>query len=329
MIETELVVARMQNRRGRRADLPQPLMPGELGFCTDTGQLFIGADSNTNMTPGIETFTRNVDATIQANTLGADNIIQITVTPGNPMPDYAMLGFVPDYQIVVDNIMYLGWNNANNVQIPVLGPEYFTRFFIDIALNPTNFFIKGEVIMPTYTQEDAGAVASIFNSIQFWQLTSGATPPQDPYTYTGITGIVTTKQNIEIFTEYSPGRGLPIKRILPPVASWAPVPGVTFTYSDALVVDYSLQSTGYSRTGDMKIICSPDNGTDPVKGTLFDIGTSLDNDGSTPLANIEFILSPGANLTPSQPDLVLLNYRTPGISTDVVFTTSTKIWQSF
>jgi hypothetical protein len=39
-----IISARIQNRRGLRQDLPQPLLPGELGLATDTGQLFIGAD---------------------------------------------------------------------------------------------------------------------------------------------------------------------------------------------------------------------------------------------------------------------------------------------
>lgn len=39
-----IISARIQNRRGLRQHLPQPLLPGELGLATDTGQLFIGAD---------------------------------------------------------------------------------------------------------------------------------------------------------------------------------------------------------------------------------------------------------------------------------------------
>lgn len=42
--DTSVVVSRMQQRRGLKQDLPQPLRPGELGFTTDSQQLFIGAD---------------------------------------------------------------------------------------------------------------------------------------------------------------------------------------------------------------------------------------------------------------------------------------------
>ena len=40
----DFTVSRIQNRRGKRRDLPQPLDPGEFGLCIDTKQLFIGAD---------------------------------------------------------------------------------------------------------------------------------------------------------------------------------------------------------------------------------------------------------------------------------------------
>lgn len=44
-IETTKIV-RMQQRRGLKQDLPKPLRPGEIGFATDSRQLFIGADTS-------------------------------------------------------------------------------------------------------------------------------------------------------------------------------------------------------------------------------------------------------------------------------------------
>jgi hypothetical protein len=38
-------ITRMQQRRGLKQDLPKPLRPGEIGFATDTRQVFIGADT--------------------------------------------------------------------------------------------------------------------------------------------------------------------------------------------------------------------------------------------------------------------------------------------
>ena len=40
-----VIISRIQNRRGLKQDLPKPLRPGELGFATDSRQVFIGADT--------------------------------------------------------------------------------------------------------------------------------------------------------------------------------------------------------------------------------------------------------------------------------------------
>ena len=40
----DIIVSRIQHRRGLKQDLPQPLRPGELGLATDSRQLYIGSD---------------------------------------------------------------------------------------------------------------------------------------------------------------------------------------------------------------------------------------------------------------------------------------------
>lgn len=44
--ENKKIITRIQNRRGLKQDLPKPLRPGEVGFATDTRQIYIGADTN-------------------------------------------------------------------------------------------------------------------------------------------------------------------------------------------------------------------------------------------------------------------------------------------
>lgn len=44
----DTVVARIQHRRGYKINLPQPLSPGELGWCIDSKQLYIGLDDVTS-----------------------------------------------------------------------------------------------------------------------------------------------------------------------------------------------------------------------------------------------------------------------------------------
>ena len=39
-----VIVSRIQNRRGLKQDLPNPLRPGEMGLATDSKQVYIGSD---------------------------------------------------------------------------------------------------------------------------------------------------------------------------------------------------------------------------------------------------------------------------------------------
>ena len=41
----KVIISRIQQRRGLKQDLPQPLRPGEIGFATDSRQVYIGADT--------------------------------------------------------------------------------------------------------------------------------------------------------------------------------------------------------------------------------------------------------------------------------------------
>ena len=69
-----LIYSRLQHRRGTRRDLPQPLLPGEFGFCTDTLQLFIGSDPNDTTSSLIPTI-RLYNDYYQTFKYGPDNSI--------------------------------------------------------------------------------------------------------------------------------------------------------------------------------------------------------------------------------------------------------------
>ena len=63
-----VIISRIQNRRGLKQDLPQPLREGEIGFATDSKQVFIGGslgDSSSKLsvfetTSGAETITKSI-----------------------------------------------------------------------------------------------------------------------------------------------------------------------------------------------------------------------------------------------------------------------------
>ena len=50
MANNNVIVSRIQNRRGLKQDLPQPLRAGEIGFASDSNQIYIGADLDNSAT---------------------------------------------------------------------------------------------------------------------------------------------------------------------------------------------------------------------------------------------------------------------------------------
>ena len=77
--ENKTIISRMQQRRGLKQDLPQPLRPGEFGFTVDSQQLYIGADPTQapayNKTSIYENTTGAVET---ANTIMNNQMIYVT-----------------------------------------------------------------------------------------------------------------------------------------------------------------------------------------------------------------------------------------------------------
>ena len=63
----KVIISRIQQRRGLKQDLPQPLRPGEIGFATDSQQVYIGADTENNRS------SVNNKTVYLENTLGASS----------------------------------------------------------------------------------------------------------------------------------------------------------------------------------------------------------------------------------------------------------------
>ena len=75
------IITRIQNRRGLKQDLPNPLRPGEIGFATDTRQIYIGADTSVTTDSFNKTakFENIIGAKTVTTDLVNDQIIQFTV----------------------------------------------------------------------------------------------------------------------------------------------------------------------------------------------------------------------------------------------------------
>jgi hypothetical protein len=68
-----IVISRIQNRRGRRENLPQPLLPGEVALTSDTGQAWIGQDPALALA-SIVVYSNQLESTAQ--TIVDDNIVE-------------------------------------------------------------------------------------------------------------------------------------------------------------------------------------------------------------------------------------------------------------
>lgn len=77
-----VIISRIQNRRGLKQDLPQPLRPGELGFAVDSKQLFIGADPDDVISGNynkISVFESTTNSKSITQSIANNNIIAFTV----------------------------------------------------------------------------------------------------------------------------------------------------------------------------------------------------------------------------------------------------------
>jgi hypothetical protein len=78
----KVIISRIQNRRGLKQDLPQPLRPGEIGFAYDTRQVFIGADPTDAISGGYNKqsiFETTVGAKDYTSSIANNNIVAFTV----------------------------------------------------------------------------------------------------------------------------------------------------------------------------------------------------------------------------------------------------------
>ena len=74
-----VVVSRIQNRRGLKQDLPQPLRSGEIGLSTDSRQVFIGGDEINSALNKVLIFENTDNARQIVDSIANNQIISFTV----------------------------------------------------------------------------------------------------------------------------------------------------------------------------------------------------------------------------------------------------------
>ena len=78
----KIIISRIQQRRGLKQDLPHPLRPGEIGFATDSKQVYIGADTDDAISATYNktvTLEGTLGATARTLSLANSQIIKFTV----------------------------------------------------------------------------------------------------------------------------------------------------------------------------------------------------------------------------------------------------------
>lgn len=78
----KIIISRIQQRRGLKQDLPHPLRPGEIGFATDSKQVYIGADTDDAISATYNktvTLEGTLGATARTLNLANSQIIKFTV----------------------------------------------------------------------------------------------------------------------------------------------------------------------------------------------------------------------------------------------------------
>jgi len=78
----KIVISRIQNRRGLKADLPSPLRPGEIGLATDSNEVYIGLDPDydtTGLKHNVATVNNVLSGVTYANNFINNNFIRFTI----------------------------------------------------------------------------------------------------------------------------------------------------------------------------------------------------------------------------------------------------------
>jgi len=257
----DITITRIQHRRGRKVDLPQPLRPGELGFCLDTKELFIGQEP-TETVPGLHAFSSDMFATVQTH---MDNdIVVSTVDPGQlPLAEATITALkntlesqpeilevivnVADDKLVVAGRPASGFNNVDvvNTCLTQLGLQAYVLSTVtgaSLTLDTDGFALAS-------THAFANAVSSAVN-------------------FVSAQGLTTSNLNLMILTEASDlATGFAADIIAQPVSinllpsspASSPIPELTFdvSESDIINIDYSVSfssgTNSYTSVGKLTI----------------------------------------------------------------------------
>lgn len=324
---SNITISRIQNRRGLRANLPQPLAPGELGLCEDTLELFIGKDP-TQTPAGIRVFIKDAQAAT-AQSLLSTGIVVIEID--SLLTQLELSDLKTDFElganvteVTIEQFyststsgywMVVGIRSSDlpQAQTEIAGVAFTQRIasysgVIDLD-GKASLILDSNDELAVPDHEYAGALATAVN-------------------FSGSAGLITSNLNLKIFTEavstddttaiigtesLNNYLAEPVAITLNQTATYAST-GLAFTASesDVMTIDYSLSATDFAQTGNFTIT------TLGSTANLTDENVVIDN---TSGASIDFrAVVSGGN--------VVIEYR-HDIVTPVTLKTLTKRWLKF
>jgi hypothetical protein len=146
-----VIISRIQQRRGLKQDLPQPLRAGEFGFATDSKQLYIGGELNA--TSNVSVAETTTSALAHSVSISNTRIIHFTVPHKRfPLGSYDGVTTSSAWGITSETFSGSGQTvfNENITSTPVAFPTGNTSNSTSVTIGSSNAFISvGDVLSGT------------------------------------------------------------------------------------------------------------------------------------------------------------------------------------
>jgi len=146
--DNNVIISRIQQRRGLKQDLPQPLRSGEFGFATDSKQLYIGGDLDS--TSNISVAETTTSALAHSISISNTRIIHFTVPHKRfPVSTYDGVSTSSSWALTSDS--FSGSNapifNVNITNTPTAIPTSNVSNSTSVTVDSSNAYISaGDVL---------------------------------------------------------------------------------------------------------------------------------------------------------------------------------------
>lgn len=351
---SKIIPARIQNRRGKRQNLPQPLLPGELGFCVDTNELFIGSDPSdpssitypvitvydayvggdiTGLDPNdaqfsdmvytavankiIDEYVVQVDIVNQSQVSGYDHILNLSDVTGATTEPVKIVTQIKDVNdVVLHTRIYI----TRSTPLMLSEVDYggtLSYVGVHVPFKGTRANFTGITVGGhPYEVGDSHAIARLINFVFDY---SG-----DFITAIGHgTGLVTVGQNIQVFTDSAKK---PSEKQLTAqfdlINSTDRSTGLWYSLyeDDSYVIQYSVKSANYARTGKLTV-------------TFLNFDATL-TDEYQEMYNLPLTTPPAINFWATTigdvaNEVVEVRYNGAGLEADTILSAHTLRWKSF